>query len=226
GAGTQTGTTWTLANVSTSGLTAGTYTYYAVATDINNISSTPSSATLTVTNPVTNGELLGWDVNGQSNFGTQGLGASFVVAGLTTSLGLTRGSGVTTTNTAAANAWGGNGWASTSSAGISGNKYVTFGLTVDAGETASLSALDLHYRRSATGPNSGLWQYEVNGGAWATIGDLSNPFSHTSTAGAGSTELNHRTVPGVPNLSAGTVVSFRIVPYGATSSAGTWYVYN
>ncbi|HJZ90596.1 MAG TPA: endonuclease/exonuclease/phosphatase family protein [Gemmataceae bacterium] len=226
GAGTQSGTTWTLANVSTSGLAAGTYTYYAVATDAQNISSTPVSATLTVTNPVTSGELLGWEVNGQSNFGTQGLGASFVVSGLTNSLGLTRGSGVTTTNTAAANAWGGNGWASTSSAGISGNKFVTFGLTVGAGETASLSALDLHYRRSSTGPNSGLWQYEINGGAWTTIGDFSNLFSSTSTAGADMTALNLSTVAGLQNLSAGTVVDFRLVPYGATSSAGTWYVYN
>src|SRR5262249_47740544 len=172
GAAAQSGTTWTLSNVSTDGLLSGTYTYYAVATDAANVSSSPSSAPLTIAEgpPPATGTVLGWDVSGQSNFGTQGLSAGTVMTGVTNSQGLTRGSGVTTNNTAASNAWGGNGWASTSSAGLSGNKYVTFGLTVDAGETASLSALDLHYRRSATGPNSGLWQYEVNGGAPATDG--------------------------------------------------------
>jgi hypothetical protein len=49
GAGAQSGTTWTLSNVSTSGLLSGTYTDYAVATDAANVSSSPSSATLSVT---------------------------------------------------------------------------------------------------------------------------------------------------------------------------------
>jgi endonuclease/exonuclease/phosphatase family metal-dependent hydrolase len=226
GAGAQNGTTWTLANVSTTGLTAGTYTYYAVATDASNVSSTPSNATLTVTNPVSNGAVLAWEVNGQTNFGTQGLAASTVAAGITNSQGLTRGSGVATNNTAANNAWGGHGWASTSSAGISGNKFVTFAFTVSAGETASLSALDLHYRRSSTGPNSAFWQFQVNSGAWTTIGDFSNAFSSPSTSGADMTELNLSSVAGLQNLAAGNVVTLRLVPYGATSSAGTWYVYN
>jgi hypothetical protein len=226
GSGTQSGTTWTLGNVATSGLSAGTYTYYAVATDALNVSSNPATATLTVTNPVNNGTVLGWEVNGQSNFGTQGLAAATVASGVTNTLGLTRGSGVTTSNTAAANAWGGNGWASTSAAGLSGNQYVTFGLTVGAGETASLAALDLHYRHSSTGPTSAYWQFQVNGGAWTLIGDFPNAFPSTSTSGADMTQLNLSAVGGLQNLAAGTVVTLRLVPYGATSSAGTWYVYD
>src|SRR5262249_44865841 len=54
----------------------------------------------------------------------------------------------------------------------------------------------------------------------------SNAFSSTSTSGADMTELNLSSVAGLQNLAAGNVVTFRIVPYGATSSAGTWYVYN
>ena len=47
GSGVQNGTTWTLASDSP-GLAAGTYTYYAVATDSNSLGSSPSSATLTI----------------------------------------------------------------------------------------------------------------------------------------------------------------------------------
>ena len=50
GAGTASGTTWTL-STSSSGLTAGSYTYYAVATDASGVSSPVLSTTLTVTTP-------------------------------------------------------------------------------------------------------------------------------------------------------------------------------
>jgi hypothetical protein len=174
----------------------------------------------------TSGALLSWDVNGQSNFGTQNLLAGQVASGLTDSLGLTRGSGVSTSGTAVSNGWGGSGWASTSSAGISGGKYLTFGLTVGAGETVSLSAIDLNYRHSSTGPTSGYWQYQLNGGAWQTVADVPGEFSSTSASGSAMTELDLSGVQGLQNLGAGTVVNLRLVPYGATSSAGTWYVYD
>ena len=103
GAGTQSDTTWTLANASTSGLAAGSYTYYAVATDSGSVNSAASSASLTITNP---GPVLAWEVSGQTNFGAQGLSATTIASGVTNSLGLTRGSGVTTTGTAVSNAWG------------------------------------------------------------------------------------------------------------------------
>jgi endonuclease/exonuclease/phosphatase family metal-dependent hydrolase len=227
GSGTQNGTTWTL-SASTAGLTAGTYTYYAVATDASGVSSAASSATLTVTGSSGGGSglVVAWDVNGQSNFGTQGLSATQVATGVTNTPGLTRGSGVGTSGSAAANAWGGNNWASTSSAGISGNEFVTFGVKVGNGKTLSLSSIDLFYRHSSTGPTSGYWQYQVNGGAWSLIGDFANEFPSTSSSGATMAELKLNGVSGLQSLSAGTSVVFRLVPYGATGSAGTWYVYN
>jgi endonuclease/exonuclease/phosphatase family metal-dependent hydrolase len=227
GAGTQSGTTWTV-SASTAGLAAGTYTYYAVATDSNGNTSTVAATTLTVTSssatPI-HGTVLAWDTDGQSNFGTQGLGATTAATGATNSTGLTRGSGVNTSGTGAGNAWGGDNWASTSSAGISGSQYITFGFTVASGFTTSLSSISMNYRRSPTGPSNGLWQYQLNGGAWVTIGDFANQFSSTSTSGA-SVTVSLAGISALQNLAAGTVVNFRVIPYGATSSAGTWYVYD
>jgi subtilase family serine protease len=226
GTGTQSGTTWTLSNVSTTGFANGTYTFYAVATDTAGTTSTVASATLTVTNPATGGTILAWDVAGLTNFGPQGYGAGTVASGVTNSTGLTRGPGVSTTSTAASNAWGGNGWASTSAAGISGGQYVTFGMTVAAGHTLSLSSIDLYYRHSGTGPPNGLWQYQLNGGTWVTIADITNEFPSTSSSGAAMAELNLSGVGGLQNVAAGTTVTIRLVPYGATSSGGTWYIFD
>ena len=228
GAGTVSGTTWTHA-FSTTGLAAGSYIFYAVATDSNGLSSTVASTTLTVTasssTPI-HGFVFGWDVDGQTGFGLQDLGGTTVTTGVTNSLGLTRGSGVTTSGTGAANAWGGANWASTSAAGISGNEFVTYGFTVSSGFTTSLSSISLNYRRSSTGPANGLWQYQINGGALTTIGDFANEFTSTASGGAAITPVSLTGVAALQNLAAGSVVNFRIIPYGATSSAGTWYIYD
>jgi endonuclease/exonuclease/phosphatase family metal-dependent hydrolase len=228
GSGTQSGTTWTI-SASTAGLSAGTFTYYAVATDSNGNSSAVASTTLTVTGsgstPI-HGTVLGWDIDGQTAFGTQGLAATTIATGATNSLHLTRGSGVTTSGTAASNAWGGTNWASTSAAGITGNEDVTFGFTVSSGFSTSLSSITMNYRRSSTGADDGYWQYQLNGGAWTLIGDFTNEFSSTSSSGAAITPISLTTISALQNLAAGSVVDFRLVPYGATSSSGTWYVYD
>ncbi|MFL5330882.1 MAG: ribonuclease domain-containing protein [Gemmataceae bacterium] len=224
GTGSQAGTTWTLAT-STTGLTAGNYTYYALASDTVGTTNS-ATTTLAVTNPAASGVALAWDVNGQTNYGSQGLGASQVANGLTNSTGLTRGSGVTTINTAAGNAWGGNGWATTSALGVSGSAIATFGMTVDPGHTLSLSSIDLYYRRSSSGPPDGLWQYQLAGGSWVTIADVTSEFSSTSTTGAAMAQLNLAGTVALQNIAAGTAVNFRIVPYGSTNTGGAWYVYD
>jgi endonuclease/exonuclease/phosphatase family metal-dependent hydrolase len=227
GAGTESGTTWTI-SAATTGFAAGTYTYYAVATDSNGNSSAVSSTTLTVTgsSTVIHGTLLAWDVDGQTSFGTQGLKSTTTATGATNSTGLTRGSGVSTSGTGASNAWGGADWASTSAAGITGNEFVTFGFTISSGYSTSLSSIAMNYRRSSTGPDNGYWQYQVNGGTWTLISDVSDEFSSTSSSGAAITPISLTGISALQNLAAGTVVNFRVVPYGATSTAGTWYVYD
>ncbi len=223
--GTPSGTTWS-ASVATTGLAAGSYTYYAVATDAAAVSSGAAAALLSVTSSVTGGELLGWNVAGQTGFGAQGLLAGSVAVGVTDSLGLTRASGLQLSSSPASNAWGANNWASNSAAGISGSQYLTFGLTVGSGYTASLSAIDVNYRRSSTGPSSGYWQYQLNGGAWTVVSDVANEFPSTSSSGAAMAELNLSGVSGLTAVPAGSAVNFRLIPYGATTTGGTWYVYD
>jgi hypothetical protein len=70
-----------------------------------------------------------------------------------------------------------------------------------------------------------LWQYEIGSGAWATIGDFANEFSNGSSSGGVITPISLTSIAALKGLAAGTSVKFRIVPYGATSTGGTWYVY-
>ncbi|MDI9668952.1 hypothetical protein, partial [Acinetobacter baumannii] len=58
------------------------------------------------------------------------------------------------------------------------------------------------------------------------IADVSNEFSSTSSSGAAITELSLTGVSALQNLPAGTKVTLRLTPYGATSTGGTWYVYD
>ena len=221
--GVHSGTSWLVGDYTT-GFASGTYTYYAVATDTNNISSAASSASVVVSGVVSSGTLAGWNVTGQSSYGTQGLPASSVASGISNSLGLTRGSGVTLSGTGASNSWGGTGWASTLSTGLTNNSTVTFGFTVSTGSTASFAAIDMNYRHSGTGPVNGDWEYQVNSGAFQEIGQFVNEFPSSASSASPITEIDLNGISALQNLPPGTVVNFQICPYASTSSTGSWYV--
>ncbi len=70
GTGSPSGTTWSI-GTSTTGLAAGTYTYYAVATDTAAVSSAVSSASLVVNGTATGSVLEAWNTTGLTNFGPQ-----------------------------------------------------------------------------------------------------------------------------------------------------------
>ena len=170
--------------------------------------------------------ILAWNVYGQSDFGTQDLAATTVATGVSNSLGLTRGSGVTTSGSSANNAWGGRNWAATSGAGTSGNEFTSFGLTVGAGEVLSLSSIDMNYRRGGSGPPNGLWQYQINGGSWTTITNVSDEFPSSSSSGGTISTISLNGISALQSLPAGDEVNLQVVPYGSSSSYGSWYVYD
>jgi hypothetical protein len=230
GAGTQNGSTWTI-SAPTTGLAAGIYTYYAVAVDVGSTSSAPLSATLTLTSSafsnVITGTVLAWNTDGQTSFGTPGLSATTVATGAANSTGLTRGGGVSTNALASSNAWGGVGWTQSSSASaIAAGQFITFGFTIADSYTTSLNSITLNYRRSRFGPTDAAWQYQIDNGDWNLIGDFANEFSSSSNSGGSITPISLTSISALQHLAAGSVVNFRVAPYNASSSSGTWYIYD
>ena len=138
--------------------------------------------------------------------------------------GMTRAAGVGTGGTAAGSAWGGSAWCQTTATdAITNNQYVYFTMQATAGYTMSLTTWNECYRRSGTGPANGLLQYSINAGPYTDITTLA--FTSTSTSGACLSSVNLNSVAALQNVAAGNVITFRIVPYGATSSSGTWYIF-
>jgi DNA/RNA endonuclease G (NUC1) len=197
---------------------------------------TPSGTTIS-TNPFTllssnggtiySGLLAGWDFSGLSG-GLNDYGASpFAPTSYPTNLfigGLTRGSGIKTGGTAAAGAWGGTTFTNTNASGaIVSNQFVTFVIAADNGYSVSFSNISrFDYFRSATGPTSGLLQFQIGSGEFIDITNLTYTAGNPSSIG--SIDLSRFSE--LQNLGAPTNVTFRLVNYGASSAAGTWYLYN
>ncbi len=170
--------------------------------------------------------LAGWDMYGQSNWGTSPLAASTSASNLSVG-SLTRASGVGVSGSAAAGGWGGNNWTATSVANaIAANQFATFTVTANAVCQASFSSVSkINYRRSSTGPTSGRLQYSIGSGAFNDIATVS-----WATWSSGSaltiTAIDLTGIPALQNVAPGTTVTFRIVNWGASGSTGTWYVYD
>jgi hypothetical protein len=173
--------------------------------------------------------LAGWDVNslagGANAFGASPLAAGTADANVTVG-GLTRGSGVGTTGAAAARGWGGTTWNATSaSAAASAAQVITFSLTAKPGYLLSLSGLSrLDYRRSSGGPTAGVLQVQVGSAAFTDVASLS--YSSTASAGASLAAVDLSGIASLQGVTAGTVVTVRIVNYGASTAGGTWYLFD
>ncbi len=170
--------------------------------------------------------LAGWEMTGLSGYGPSPFSPATTAANLTIG-GLTRGSGVGTSGQAAGSAWGGNAWTDTSeSAAISGNRYATFTVTANSGYKVSFTDIPAYnIRRSGTGPNTGIWQYQVGTGPFNDIGSDITWGSNTTSTGNGQPAIDLSGISDLQNVPAGTTVTFRIVTWGG-GSAGTWYVNN
>ena len=171
--------------------------------------------------PASAGVLAGWDVSGATAWGASPLAASTSAANLAVG-GLTRGSGVGTGGTAAARGWGGNTWtASSEAAAISAGQTASFTITANSGYKVSLSSIShFDYRRSASGPGSGVLQYQIAGGSFTDITTFTYGAISSSGGSVGAIDLSG--VAALQNVPGNTAVTFRIVNYGGTSAAGTW----
>ena len=172
------------------------------------------------------GALAGWDASTLSGYGPSPFAATTSATNIIVG-GLTRGSGVTTSGTAAGRAWGGNGWIDGSATdAITNNRVVTFTVQASSGSSVSFGSISkFDYRRSNTGPSNGRLQYQVGPiDSFHDITDVS--YSSTSSSGASIGSIDLSGISALQNVAAGTVVTFRIVNWGGTGSAGTWYIFD
>ena len=172
--------------------------------------------------------IMGWDFStlagGSNSFGPSPYAPGTTVANITAG-GLTRGSGIGTTGSGAADAWGGNNLTATSeAAAITAGDYATFSVTANTGYSLSLSDIGAYnIRRSTTGPTTGIWQYSTNGTAFTDIGSAITWGSTTSSSGNAETSINLSGIGTLQSVAAGTTVTFRVVSWAQTASGGTWY---
>jgi fibronectin-binding autotransporter adhesin len=200
---------------------------------MNNQSNLVASAGTTVPNNIVVSAtpigtmLAGWDfstIAGAADFyGPSPFAPAYTGAGITTS-GLVRGSGISTTGgTSPNNAWGGiNFLASTDAAtGIAANRFAT--VTISSTNLLNLTEISAYnIRRSSTGPTMGQWQYQVGAGAFVDIGSPITWGLNTSAAGNPQTAIDLSGISALQGLPANTNVTFRIIPYAATGTMGTW----
>ena len=211
----------------TTGVISGTPT--AAGTSNVSISATngsgPGTATLVITispsgsgvGTGTNGVLLGWNMSGQTNFGTSPLPPTGYATNLVTVGGLTRSAGVATNGTAASGAWGGSSWTNT-------NCFAFFTVSVANGYKLSMSNIPtFDYRRSSTGASNGVLQYSTNGTTFIVITNLI--YSSSSSSGASLGPISLSNIPALQNIPSGTTVTFQIVNTNG-GSGGTWYIYD
>ena len=167
--------------------------------------------------------LAGWDVSGATNFGGSPL-VPTTNGNTLTVVGLARGSGVTTSGTGAAHAWGGTGFtSSTEAAAVTASQFVGFSIAANAGYAVSFSSISrFDYRRSGTGPTNGVLQFQVGSGAFT---DITNLTYSSASGGATNGPISLSGFAALQNVGANTNVTFRIVNYNGGSS-GTWYVYD
>lgn len=169
--------------------------------------------------------LAGWDFNGLTSYGPSPFNPTFLHSDVA-AIGLTRGSGVGTTGSAASNAWGGVAWnVANAAAAISGGKFATFSLSAKPGYRISLSSIDpYNIRRSSTGASTGQWQYSLDGIQYTDLGSEITWGSVTSGAGNPQTAIDLTSLSTMQRVENGTSIHFRLLSYGASASTGTWYL--
>lgn len=172
--------------------------------------------------------LAAWEVSGLISYGPSPMAATKAGSGLTVG-GLTRGAGITISGTAAGNAWGGNGFdaGATFETALTAGDTIRFSVTPSSGFSVSFAKIPSYtIRRSSTGPVQGQWQYQVGGGNFVNLGAaITWGVIGTSTTSV-QPEIDLSGFQDLQTVTAGTVVTFRLVNYGASSSTGTFYIYD
>ena len=161
----------------------------------------------------TNAQLLQWNTFGNTGLETSET-STYNNANITAS-NLTPGSITAAGN---ANRLGGSNWFDTGDANpttlaesITGNDYIQFIVTPNAGSTFTPTSFVFSWDHSAAGPNSVALRSSADGYA-ANLGTLTGLAASITTG-------NTITISGLTNIA--TATTFRLYGYGATNTAGT-----
>jgi hypothetical protein len=174
--------------------------------------------------------IVGWDFDpltgGSGNFGPSPYAATTTAPNVTvTSGGLVRnwtlGAG-----TGGANAWGGNNFdtsATDFATALAANNFASFTLQANPGYQLSFSSIDpYNIRRSGTGPTTGRWQYQVGAAPFVDLTPDITWGAVTTAPGNPQALIDLSTITALQNATA--PITFRVVTWGATGTAGTWYL--
>jgi len=140
---------------------------------------------------------------------------------------LMKGSGIgsiTTTNVYGGATWTNTGVADSEANSIANGLYITYTVQANAGYTISFTTNILWFHNSATGPISGELQYSTDGMNYTDISAMTYSSTHTAQTTSLTNVLSG--VPALQNVPSSTINYFRIVNWGATGTAGTWYINN
>jgi autotransporter-associated beta strand protein len=167
--------------------------------------------------------LAGWDFNGQNSGTNNPLSANTTASNITIG-GLTLGSGLS--NSTTGNTFGGTNWTQSGDAATAAtnNDFISLTLTANAGYTISLNAISAYnIRRSSTGPNSILWQYQLGSSAWTDIGSTLT-VSGTTSGGNTQSAITLNGISALQSVSSSSTIGLRLVGWGATGASGTGFL--
>lgn len=178
------------------------------------------AAALLLAGPTAQGVILmGWETNGVVDPKAAAFAPASSGEGIEAG-SLTRGAGLGTSGTAAANTFYASGFNVESfEEARDGGHWWEFAMTVDAEHFVDLSAIGVNIRRSSNGPDQWQWGFAVGDGGFQSVGPVL-----TSTLSAGNGEVMPQValteLPVLQELT-GTTVTFRLYGWGGTTAAGT-----
>jgi fibronectin-binding autotransporter adhesin len=167
--------------------------------------------------------LAGWDFSGKNSSVNNPLTANTTASNITIG-GLTLGSGITTSSTA--DTFGGTNWTQGGGAATTAtnNDFISLTLTANAGYTISLNGISAYnIRRSSTGPNSFLWQYQLGSSAWTDIGSTLT-VSGTTSGGNTQSAITLNGISALQSVSSSSTIGLRLLGWGATGTSGTGFL--
>lgn len=162
--------------------------------------------------------LAGWDIADKNSRTNNPLSANNTASNITVG-GLTLGSGLTDSTTAST--FGGTSWTlnGTAADAATNNDFISLTLTANAGHTISLNGISAYnIRRSGTGPNSFLWQYQVGANSWTDIGSTIT-VSGTTSGGNTQSAITLSGIPDLQGVSSSSTIGLRLLGWGATNTS-------